>query len=144
MRDLAASKSQVEEEDNEKVDGVVSLYMNDASTHPSSPVNAAQSSSASPPQSPPPPPEIGIRRSSRARKELVKITRNKIKGSTSFQIPISHQRNHSRHQYLYLKECSRPTSQKLLMDSEAFDGSSENYLSSDSGAYVGAAFENDL
>ncbi|KAI5381945.1 hypothetical protein KIW84_UN0303 [Lathyrus oleraceus] len=41
------------------VDGVVSLYMNDASTHPSSPVNAAQSSSASPPQSPPPPPEIG-------------------------------------------------------------------------------------
>jgi hypothetical protein len=56
------------------VDGVVSLYMNDASTHPSSPVNAAQSSSASPPQSPPPPPEIGIRRSSRARKELVKYS----------------------------------------------------------------------
>ncbi|CAI8601090.1 unnamed protein product [Vicia faba] len=56
------------------VDGVVSLYMNDASTHPSSPVNAAQSSSASPPQSPPPPPEIGIRRSSRTRKEPVKYS----------------------------------------------------------------------
>ncbi|PNX58234.1 hypothetical protein L195_g050806, partial [Trifolium pratense] len=56
------------------VDGVVSLYMNDASTHPSSPVNAAQSSSASPPQSPPPPPEIGIRRSSRTWKEPVKYS----------------------------------------------------------------------
>ncbi|KAI5412510.1 hypothetical protein KIW84_057254 [Lathyrus oleraceus] len=55
------------------VDDVVSLCLNDAYTHPFSPVNdafAAQPSSAPPP----PPPEIGLRRSSRARKENVKYS----------------------------------------------------------------------
>ncbi|CAL5200604.1 unnamed protein product [Lathyrus oleraceus] len=54
-------------------DDVVSLCLNDASAHPSSPVNdafAAQPSSAPPP----PQPEIGLRRSSRARKENVKYS----------------------------------------------------------------------
>ncbi|KAI5412511.1 hypothetical protein KIW84_057255 [Lathyrus oleraceus] len=54
-------------------DDVVSLCVNDASAQPSSPVNdafAAQHSSVPTP----PPPEIGLRRSSRARKENVKYS----------------------------------------------------------------------